>query len=214
MPARLDHLVISADALRDGALALEQALGVPLAGGGQHARMGTHNRVLRVGEAAYLEVIAVDPACAAPARPRWLGLDDPAPRLLLARGPRLIHWVARVERGEHLALPFDVGPWEAFSRGDLSWQLTVRGDGALPAEGVVPSLILWDGPAHPWERLPEAGVSLEALELEHPRAADVQRQLDLLGLPYRCTSAPVPRITAHLRTPGGTRTLRSTEPIR
>jgi len=64
------------------------------------------------------------------------------------------------------------------------------------------------------ERLPDAGVTLESLELEHPRAAEVQRQLDLLGLPFRCTEAPAPRIAAVLKTPAGKRTLSSAEPIR
>ena len=51
-----------------------------------------------------------------------------------------------------------------------------------------------------------------SFELEHPRAAEVQRQLDLLALPYRCQNAPVPHLTVHLRTPLGLRTLRSPGP--
>ncbi len=176
--------------------------------------MGTHNRLLRLGEGAYLELIAIDPEPRGRTDPRWFGLDDPTTRTRLSDGPRLVHWVASVDTTALPTLPFDVGPWEPFQRGNLSWQLTVRSDGALPADGVVPSLICWSGPAHPAARLPDAGVVLEALELEHPRAADVQRQLALLGLPYRCSPAAVPRLTAHLRTPGGPRTLHSTEPIR
>jgi len=210
--AALDHLVIAAGSLE--VPALERALGVPLSGGGKHLRMGTHNRVLRVGDGAYLEVIAIDPQDSQPDRPRWFGLDEPAVRASLAEGPRLIHWIARVDTTELPSLPFELGPWEAFRRGDLSWQLTVRADGALPADGVVPSLICWGGSAHPAARLPDAGVTLEALELEHPRAADVQRQLELLGLPHRCAAGPVPRITAHLRTPAGPTTLRSSDPVR
>jgi len=210
----LDHLVIVADALEIGAPVLERALAVPLAGGGQHARMGTHNRLLRLGADAYLEIIAVDPAGCPPERPRWFALDAPGTPALLAAGPRLVHWVARVDSPALPRLPFDVGAWEPFQRGDLSWQLTVRGDGALPAGGIVPSLIRWSGPAHPSARLPDAGVSVEALELEHPEASAVQRQLELLRLPYRCAAGRVPRLTVHLRTPAGPRTLHSTEPIR
>jgi hypothetical protein len=71
---------------------------------------------------------------------------------------------------------------------------------------------LWNGPSHPAARLPDAGVRLEALE--HPRASDVQRQLDLLGLAFRCAPASLTRITARFRTPAGPRTLLSSEPIR
>jgi hypothetical protein len=62
-------------------------------------------------------------------------------------------------------------------------------------------------------RLPDLGVRLEALELEHPRADLVQCQLDALGLGERCRPGRVARLTAHLRTPGGLRILRSDEPL-
>jgi hypothetical protein len=208
----LDHLVVAGETLESSGL--DALLGVALSGGGKHARMGTHNRLLRVGADAYLELIAIDPGGTHPERPRWFGLDEPAMQASLAAGPRLVHWVVRVESTVLPALPFDVGVWESFQRGDLSWKLTVRGDGALPADGVVPSLICWSGAAHPSGRLPDAVVTLEAQELEHPRASEVQRQLDLLGLAVHCTPAPSPRLTARLRTPAGTRTLHSTGPIR
>jgi glyoxalase-like protein len=211
--AVLDHLIIGAESLAHAVPELERFLGVPLSGGGKHVTMGTHNRLLRLGPEGYLEVLAIDPEGTPPDRPRWVGLDEPATRSSLAAAPRLLHWSARVERTELPELPLDIGPFERFQRGDFGWQLTVRGDGQLAADGVVPSLIRWEGP-HPVTRLPDVGVTLEALELEHPRAAEVQAQLDLLGLPYHCSTGPAARITAQLRTPAGTRTLRSTEPIR
>jgi hypothetical protein len=207
----IDHLAVAATSL-DGR-ELDDFLGVTLRPGGRHARMGTHNRLLRLGPLTYLELIAIDPEATTPGRPRWFELDDPAMQARLASGPRLVHWVARVDTTEMPALSIDVGPWEPFERGDLSWQLTVRTDGTLPAGGVVPSLICWAGPAHPAARLPDLGVSLETLELEHPRASEIQRQLDALGLTERCSPGPVPRLTAHLRTPRGRRTLRSDEPL-
>lgn len=207
MVPSLDHLAVATTSIDDRRL--DDLLGVDLSPGGKHARMGTHNRLLRLGATSYLELIAIDPQAAAPAHPRWFELDEPAMQARLAAGPRLVHWVARVETTELPALPFDVGPWERFQRGDLSWQLTVRADGMLPADGVVPSLICWNGAAHPAARLPDAGVTLERLELGHPRAPEVQRQLDLLGLDVRCTPSPVPRIVAHLRTPSGQATLAS-----
>jgi hypothetical protein len=112
----LDHVVIAAGDVAAGAPAVERVLGVPLAGGGKHDRMGTHNRLLRLGSDAYPELIAIDPEGTPPDRPRW--------------------------------------------------------------------------------------------------ASDVQRQLDLLGLAFRCAPASLPRITARFRTPVGPRTLRSSEPIR
>ena len=212
MTSAIDHLAVAATSLESPQL--DRRLGVSLSPGGKHARMGTHNRLLRLGTQSYLELIAIDPEGTRPGQPRWFELDDPAMQARLAEGPRLVHWVARVDTTALPALPFDPGPWASFQRGDLFWQLTVRPDGTLPADGVVPSLICWGGPAHPAARLPDSGVSLEALELEHPRALDVQRQLDLLGLDLRCRPAALPLLVAHLRTRAGTRTLRSSEPIR
>ena len=211
MAPSLDHLAIATTSIEGRQL--DELLGVDLSRGGRHERMGTHNRLLRLGPTSYLELISIDPQGKTPAHPRWFELDEPAMKASLAAGPRLVHWVARVDTTALPALPIDIGPWEHFQRGDLSWQLTVRPDGKLPADGVVPSLIHWPGAAHPAARLPDVGVTLEALELEHPRAADVQRQLDMLGLDVRCTGAAVPRIVVHLATPAGPRTLRSTEPI-
>jgi len=211
--AVLDHLIVGADSLARAVPELERFLGVSLSGGGKHVTMGTHNKLLRLGNDAYLEVLAIDPEGTRPERPRWVGLDEPETRARLAEGPRLLHWSARVDTTKPPELPLDIGPFERFQRGDFAWELTVRGDGRLAADGLAPSLIHWEG-SHPVERLPDVGVTLETLELEHPRAGEVQRQLDALGLSIRCSEAAVPRVTAHLRTPAGTRTIRSTESIR
>ncbi len=213
MGASVDHLAVAASSLEAGALVLERWLGVPLSHGGQHARMGTHNRLLRLGPSSYLELIAIDPAGAKPEHPRWFELDDPATQGRLATGPRLVHWVARVETTALPDLPIDVGPWEAFQRGELSWRLTVRPDGTLPADGVVPSLISWPGAPHPAALLPDVGVTLEALELMHPHAPWIRIQLDMLGLDVLCTYNPRPQLVARLATPGGPRILRSDEAI-
>jgi hypothetical protein len=87
-----DHLVLAARDLDQGAAWLEDRLGVPLADGGRHTRMGTCNRLLGLGEGLYLELIAIDPQAPPPGRPRWFGLDRPED--LPADRPRLT-WVAR-----------------------------------------------------------------------------------------------------------------------
>jgi catechol 2,3-dioxygenase-like lactoylglutathione lyase family enzyme len=45
-----DHLVLAARDLDAAAAWLEDHLGVTLAAGGKHARMGTHNRLLGLGD--------------------------------------------------------------------------------------------------------------------------------------------------------------------
>jgi len=95
--ATFDHLVVAAATLEQGEDHLESLLGVRPQRGGKHVAMGTHNSLLKLGERSFLEVIAIDPDGAAPARPRWFALDTDALQASLREAPRLIHWVARTD---------------------------------------------------------------------------------------------------------------------
>ena len=171
--ATLDHLVVAARDLDSGTRWLEERLGVALAGGGVHAAMGTYNRLLKLagGERLYLELIAIDPAALSPGRPRWFGLDDPGLQARLAERPRLIHWVARSDDLLHEATPAH-GDILSMERGDFRWRITVPADGQLPGAGKLASLIQWDVPFHPADRLPDSGCVLEAFDTTHLPALD------------------------------------------
>ncbi|MFT3663517.1 VOC family protein [Piscinibacter sp.] len=181
----LDHLVIGAATLEQGAAWCEASFGVAPGPGGKHALMGTHNRLLALSSPdfprSYLEIIAIDPEAPAPARRRWFDLDDAALQAALARGPRLIHWVARcddlaaecaasaaagLDRGEILAAE------RATPHGLLRWRIAVRADGRRPAGGTQPTLIEW-GDMHPADHLPPSPLRLAAFD-----AAAVVAQID------------------------------------
>ncbi|KND55166.1 hypothetical protein BPUN_3119 [Candidatus Paraburkholderia kirkii] len=191
---KLDHLVIAARTLEEGAQFVAGKLGVETVPGGAHPLMRTHNRLLNLWGGAYLEVIAIDPLAAAAElpRPRLFALDDPAmQRRLEEHGPQLVHWVARVGRPKSLVrwreqYPERIAPVAAMPRGGNTWGLTVPDDGAFPAwrgagDGVLPSLIQWDTPRHPSGALPEAGIALRSLMGFHPEAAAISEQLAWLG---------------------------------
>ncbi|MDP3263671.1 MAG: VOC family protein [Tabrizicola sp.] len=163
---RLDHLAVTAERLEDGVAAVEAALGVSLAGGGQHPHMATHNRLLGLGD-IYLEVIAPDPAAPPPAWPRWFDMDR------FSGPPRLTNWiVASGDIAADLALAAPgTGTPVALSRGDCRWQMAVPADGRLPFDNAHPALIQWHGPLHPARALPDLGVRLARLEVAHPDAA-------------------------------------------
>ncbi len=213
MALAIDHLIVAARSLDEGGAWVESRLGCALTGGGQHPLMGTHNRVLGLGE-VYLEVIAVDPGAAQPARPRWLSLDTPAMRERLERGPALIHWVASTDDIVALATtsPVDLGEIIAASRGDLRWRITVPRDGGVPAGGVFPSLIQWEGRG-PAASLPDSGCRLESLGIAHPDATSLARALRSMGLPADAplavdeTSDAGTRLAARIQTPRGLVTL-------
>ncbi|MDP1734815.1 MAG: VOC family protein [Sulfuritalea sp.] len=203
-----DHLVLATRDLDVGTAWLEQRLGIALAEGGRHHRMGTRNRLLHLGENFYLELIAIDPQAPPPGRPRWFGLDSPD--ALPADRPRLIHWVARSDDIGHEAAASaealgDILPME---RGDYRWCITVPPDGHLPGNGLVPTLIQWDVPFHPAARLPDAGCRLMKLEGFHPQPARIKLALASLGLGTRldvhaCAVDEAVQLVAYVRAPGG-----------
>lgn len=91
--AQIDHLVVMAATLEEGVAWCEATLGVTPDAGGQHAFMGTHNRLLRTSSAvaphSYLEIIAIDPAGNPPTQgQRWFDMDQPTLRAAVAaHGP-------------------------------------------------------------------------------------------------------------------------------
>ncbi len=196
---RLDHLVVRCAALDDGCAWVQAVMGLPMAEGGKHPHMGTHNRLLRLGD-LYLEVIAIDPQAPAPAGPRWFDLDH------FAGPPRLTNWVAACDDLDaSLAMaPAGTGRAVALARGDLRWRMAVPEDGRLPFDGAFAGLIQWQG-AHPARRLPDSGARLLRLELAHPDADALRRALSALDDPRVVVTAGPVALRAQIDTSGGAR---------
>ena len=194
---KFDHLAICCAELGQGVRWAQERLGVPLRGGGRHARFGTWNRLIRLGRGEYLEIIAPDPEAPSPGRPRWFGLDD-APE-----EPRLGNWICAVPdlAAEHPALgePLDL------ARDDLTWRIAVPPGGGLPWEGGHPTLIEWQGGLHPAEHLPDDGLRLLALQIRHPEAATLAARLGprLADDRIAWTNAEHPSLSARIITPAG-----------
>jgi Glyoxalase-like domain len=205
----LDHIIIGATSLADGARFLRERLGVAIRPGGKHPDMGTHNSLMRLGDSAFLEVISIDADAAHPGRPRWFELDRPAMQARLAAGPQLISWAIRspdIVATAHSS-GFPVGEVTALRRDALTWRLTVPADGSIPGEGVMPHVIEWDGGARPWERMAALGCRLDALVIAHPRPESIEA-----GLRSLCASGIAevhveegrePKLSARVVTPSG-----------
>lgn len=204
MMLSLDHIAISARSLDEGVAHVEAALGVPMAGGGQHPHMATHNRLLGLGD-LYLEVIAADPAAPRPAWPRWFDLDR------FSGPPRLTNWICRTDDLDAAlaAAPAGTGTPVSLQRGDYRWRMAVPADGILPFDNVYPALIEWQGELHPARALPDHGVRLLALELFHPLADRLGSALTgLLADPrLRLFTSPYSAMRAVFSTPQGVRVL-------
>ena len=225
--ATLDHLVVLATSLASGVAWAEATLGVTPGPGGEHPLMGTHNRLLRLSNgkgqpgAAYLEIIAINPAATPTLQPperRWFDMDDPALRERVAQmGPQLVHWVARVPDltaalQAWRELGIDRGEARAASRptpgGLLQWQISLRPDGQRLFDGCLPTLIEW-GPHHPTAAMPDSGLALQSLTLQHPQAALLQAACQAIGLDAALITVGPARLSAQLSTPGGPLTLHS-----
>ena len=172
--------------------------------------MGTHNLLLRLGEAAYLEVISCNPAAPHPERPRWFELD----KLEATTPPRLATWVVRTDdiRMTVAEMPEDIGGVEAMNRGDLEWLITIPSDGNLLLDGVAPALIQWPSGRHPASQLRDVGCNLLRLEAHHCEPTRVSRLFNHLGLRDVVSVQPLPDgapgyLTAHIDTPTGLQTL-------
>lgn len=207
----LDHIAVTAHDLAAGVKYVSDALGVPMQPGGEHPEMATHNSLLRLGDAAFLEVIAPNPAAPRPLRRRWYALDDQTPATL----PRLAGWVARTGdvRAAAAAAPEPLGHIEALSRGALRWLLTVPSDGSLPMAGAAPMVIEWHTEGHIASRLDDVGCSLRALYVYHPEAHRLEAVLRSIGFddPVVVVSplpaGEPPYLLAEIETPGGPRQL-------
>lgn len=214
-PCRIDHITVTAPSLAAGAEFVRRVLGVEPQPGGEHPRMGTHNLLLRLGDALFLEVISVNPAAPAPGRPRWFGLDGLRPDSM----PALSTWVVRTAdiRTSASACLVSLGDIELMSRGALDWLITIPANGAVPLDGVAPALIEWHTDTHPASKLEDRGLSLARLELFHPEPARVSHLLSSIGVEGPVSVRPLadgarPHLAALIETPQGPRELSAAAP--
>lgn len=180
---QLDHVTIGAADLSQGAAHLHGQLGIDAPAGGQHTDMGTHNRVLRVGDGVFLELLAIDPAGTSPRRPRWFGMDDARQARKLTERPRPVGWVLSTSdvAASHAASRVDLGEILAMSRGARSWQITVPKSGITAFDGCFPSLIQWSEGPLPANGMSFLGPTLECVIVHHPQSDDLRAALDELG---------------------------------
>ncbi|UWQ51006.1 VOC family protein [Leisingera caerulea] len=200
----LDHLAVAGQTLQEAVAHTEEALGLPLGPGGQHARYGTHNRLIGLEDGLYLEAIAIDPDARPEEQPRWFNLDQ-------FTGPaRLNNWILRSEdlAAEKHMLPPHAQRHVSMQRGDLSWLMTVPADGLLPFDNLFPAVLQWQAEP-PAGKLPQSGCRLTRLVLSHPEVAELQTALDrILNDPRLKVEAGEPAMMAEFATPHGPRVLR------
>lgn len=199
----VDHLVYATPDLQRGIAEIERLTGVRATPGGRHPDLGTHNALLALGPASYLEIIAPDRTQPRPARPRPFGLDT-------LQASRLVTWAARcsdVQRIEHEAAACGVELGETLhgerQRPDgtvLSWCFTNPHTGR--EGGLIPFFIDWGQTPHP-ARSAVGGVELLDLHAEHPEPERIRSVLQQLGLEMVVRRGSEPCLLARLASPRG-----------
>jgi catechol 2,3-dioxygenase-like lactoylglutathione lyase family enzyme len=197
----IDHLVYAVPDLRAAVADMEERLGVRALDGGRHTGLGTHNALLALAPATYLEIIAADPGQLQPSTPRPFGIDGISHSGLAGWAlacDDIDATVARARRdGYDPGEAVDgqrIGPTGT----TLRWRMTP----GRTADGLVPFLISWGRTEHPARSAPR-GVTLEAFHLEHPDPPSVMPLLAALGADVEIKAAPAAALVARLRGPDG-----------
>jgi len=209
----LDHLTLIAPSLEEGAAHVHACLGIDLPAGREHPDMGTHNRLLRLGDDVYLEVIALNPAAPPPAQARWFGLDDQdAVREAWSRGHRLRGWVARTQQMDAVLAQHGhlLGRKTQLSAGAAPpYFFAIPPGGALPLAGLAPSVIDRGQRPPPIAAMPDLGAQLGSFTVEHPDPAMVRDLYAALGIAHapQVEKGATFRYRAEISMPGGLRLL-------
>lgn len=200
--AEIDHIVIGARTLDEGARYVEHLLGVKPSRGGVHPGVGTHNMLLGMGAGCYLEVIAPDPEQPEPPHPRPFDLDDPSLRTMLEAEPRLVAYVASTPSLDAVVARLGAshaGEIKAMTRGNFAWRMAFPPQ-RQDMDNLIPPLIQWEG-ERAGKHIRDSGWRLSALEAEHPDAQALRGALTDRGLGdvVKIRSSPHPRLIAQLR---------------
>lgn len=184
----IDHIVIGGADLEKATKRIEQFIKADFSSGGKHPLMATHNRLIKLQNSIYMEIISIDPGATMPQssghKKRWFSLDSQSTKRRLSLAPQPLCWVAAVDNVEQAVSHCGYNPGKIIevTRDDLRWRLTVPENGKLSFDGVLPILIEWPNGKNPAARMPESNVCLQQLTLFHPNPKKIKGILSKLNV--------------------------------
>ena len=204
----IDHIVIGAAELDKATKQIQGFIKAEFLSGGKHPLMATHNRLIKLQESLYMEIIAADPSACLPNNPtrknRWFSLDSSVTQKRLSRAPQPLCWVVAVNDIEQTLIHCGYNPGKIIemTRGNLKWKITVSENGDLPESGVLPIFIEWPNGKHPTKTMPDSNICLEKLNLSHPHPSKIKNILSRLNIngPIRVNLGE-PKLQFSLKTP-------------
>ena len=117
MNYKIDHLVFGCNNLIEGSSCIEDLFKIKLSNIGYHKTIGTHNRVLKIGD-IYLEVIALDPKSKVNKSNSFFNLNNNYVKKNILKDPRLISFV--ISSNTHMKSSFYLQP-HYVERGEYKW---------------------------------------------------------------------------------------------
>ncbi len=169
---KLDHIVLGACTLERGTEFVEDILQAKMSDIGYHKDMGTHNRVIRINDDVYFEVVAIDPEIKNFKHRRWFNLDNQNLQLKLKKVPQIIGYV--VENNNKIPLKY-YNPFFNASRLNYRWQFAMPKykynilDYQIIETCIIPSLISWKS-EKPIYQMNTNQFELIKLEIEFPES--------------------------------------------
>ena len=162
----LDHIVIGSFTLEEGTKFVENILQAKLSEIGYHKDIGTHNRVIRISEKVYLELISIDPKTNKLNNRKWFNLDNSKLQSKLKKSPQVIGYVIE---NDDMKITKYYDPFFESSRDIYKWQFAMPTfnknilDSEIIEEGMIPSLISWksDKPVYQMKKNQFELISLE-----------------------------------------------------
>ena len=208
--SNIDHIVIGAANLEKATKKVEGLLQTKFSTSGKHSLMATHNRLARLQNSVYMEIIAIDPSASFPKscfqEKRWFSLDSATTQRRLLKGPQPLCWVVAVNNIEQSAsnCGYSPGRITEMSRDDFRWKLTVPNNGDLSAGGILPVLIEWPKGKNPAEAMPKSDLVLKEVTLIHPSPNYIELILSAMDIAGPITiKFGEPAIQFTFKTPNG-----------
>ncbi len=206
---QLDHIIWAVPDLAGGVELFREMSGVDAAVGGVHPGRGTRNYLAAAGDMKYFEIIAPDPEQMP---------FDPVERPVQA----FANQISQMESPEVDMFAFSATDLEVIA--ERGRELGLQVVGPTPGSRMTPDSVLiqwshvdflghdfgqfvpfalnWLDSPHPSTTSP-AGAILDSVVVEHPRADELRRIYEGLGVPASVVEAEEPRIVVFMHTENG-----------
>lgn len=204
----IDHIVYCVPNLELAIKDLESRLGIRPTIGGRHINKGSKNALVHLGEASYLEVLAIDTNNKLAKVPRWMGLDlisNSCVTRWCLKSENLFMDAEVLQKTDANLGQIDEGK-RALSNGQfLTWKMIMPL--AEPVIDILPFMTDWTASSsHPCDQLDQV-CKLKNLHLFHPNPEYINQTLRALGSSHLVTYGPIPKINIEVEGPNGLITL-------